>query len=211
MGRARCSRRCDEPGRPAWSRSGPVATPTEAYRPGYVDVRGLRVGIVGLSRVVPGGWAAGPGRPGVASGFDERASLAAVREAAASADVVVVMIHWGIELDRCPGADIVRFAAALHDAGADVVAGHHPHVLQGIDASRDRVTAYSLGNFVWYHDRSPSSTTGILDVTVEPGVGVSTGFQPARIGPDGRPRLLAGSEAEAVRASVDGGPSGCSR
>jgi poly-gamma-glutamate synthesis protein (capsule biosynthesis protein) len=181
----------------------------EAFRPAYLDVRGQRVGFVGLSRVVPPGWAATATRAGVASSYDERASLVAVREAAAHADVVVVLIHWGIELDRCPGADAVRFAGALHAAGATIVAGHHPHVLQGVDARADGDTAYSLGNFVWYHDSPPSDTTGILDVTVEPGAGVETTFRPARIGADGRPRLLEGAAADAVRRGVAGGPSGC--
>jgi poly-gamma-glutamate synthesis protein (capsule biosynthesis protein) len=188
---------------------GAGAVAAEAFRPGYVDVRGQRVGFVGLSRVVPPGWAATATRPGVASAYDVRAALAAVREARAHAEVVVVLIHWGIELDRCPGGDLVRLAGALHDAGAAVVAGHHPHVLQGVDARPDRVTAYSLGNFVWYHDSPPSDVTGILDVTVAPGAGVDTTFRPAEIGSDGHPRLLGGDRAEAVRRSVAGGPSGC--
>ncbi len=184
----------------------------EAYRPAYLDVRGRRVAFVGLSRVVPPGWAATATRPGVASAYDTGRALGAVREAAAHADVVVVLIHWGIELDRCPGGDLVRLAADLHRAGAAVVAGHHPHVLQGVEARPDGVTAFSLGNFSWYHNRSPSDTTGVLDVTVRPGAadgGVDTVFQPARIGADGHPRLLGGAEADSVRRSVEGGAGGC--
>jgi poly-gamma-glutamate capsule biosynthesis protein CapA/YwtB (metallophosphatase superfamily) len=188
---------------------GAGADAAAAFRPAYVDVRGVRVGFVGLSRVVPPGWAATATRPGVASAYDTRAALAAVREAAAAADVVVVLVHWGIELDRCPGGDLVRLAEALHAAGADVVAGHHPHVLQGVDARTDGVTAYSLGNFVWYHDSPPSDVTGILDVTVDTGVSVATTFRPAEIGPDGHPRLLDGAAAADVRRRVDGGPAGC--
>jgi poly-gamma-glutamate capsule biosynthesis protein CapA/YwtB (metallophosphatase superfamily) len=185
----------------------------EAYRPAYLDRSGIRVGVVGLSRVVPPGWAATSSHPGVASLYDTRAALGAVRDAAAHADVVVVLVHWGVELDRCPGGDLVRLAADLHAAGADVVAGHHPHVLQGIDARPDGVTAYSLGNFVWYHDRPPSDVTGVLDVTVQPvagaGAGVSSTFRPAEIGADGHPRWLAGERADAVRRGVAGGTGGC--
>jgi poly-gamma-glutamate synthesis protein (capsule biosynthesis protein) len=188
---------------------GAGADAAAAYRPAYLDVRGVRVAFVGLSRVVPPGWAATASRPGVAYAYDTRAALGAVRDAAANADVVVVLIHWGIELDRCPGGDIVRLADALHGAGADVVAGHHPHVLQGVDARADRVTAYSLGNFVWYHDTPPSDVTGILDVTVDPGASVATTFRPAEIGADGHPRLLQGAAADDVRRRVSGGPSGC--
>jgi poly-gamma-glutamate capsule biosynthesis protein CapA/YwtB (metallophosphatase superfamily) len=183
---------------------GAGADAAEAYRPAYLDVRGQRVGVVGLSKVVPPGWAATATRAGVASAHDERAALAAVREAAAAADHVVVLVHWGVELAACPGADLVGLADRLHAAGADVVAGHHPHVLQGIVPRADRVTAFSLGNFVWYHDRPPSDVTGVLDVTLSSG-GLSTAFHPARIGGDGHPRPLGGEEAEAVRRSVLGG------
>jgi poly-gamma-glutamate capsule biosynthesis protein CapA/YwtB (metallophosphatase superfamily) len=86
------------------------------------------------------------------------------------------------------------------------VAGHHPHVLQGIDARPDRVTAYSLGNFVWYHAQEPSATTGVLEVAVGAGRSVASTFHPARIGGDGHPRFLAGAEADAVRHSVSDGP-----
>jgi poly-gamma-glutamate synthesis protein (capsule biosynthesis protein) len=137
----------------------------------------------------------------VASAYDERASLQAVRSAAAHADVVVVLVHWGVELATCPGSDIVAFARRLHDAGATVVAGHHPHVLQGVSADGRGVTAFSLGNFVWYHDEPPTDATGILDVEVA-GADLRAEFQPARVGGDGRPRLLAEPEANAARRRV---------
>ncbi|HVF33428.1 MAG TPA: CapA family protein [Acidimicrobiales bacterium] len=187
---------------------GAGADAAEAFRPAFLDVRGRRVAVIGLSRVVPPGWAATASRPGVASAYDERAALGAVRSAAASADHVVVLVHWGVELARCPGSDVVGLADRLHGAGAAVVAGHHPHVLQGVQAGPDRVTAYSLGNFVWYHDRPPSDLTGVLDVTLSSGVagpGAEVAFHPARIGGDGHPRPLSGDEAEAVRRSVLGG------
>ena len=189
---------------------GAGADAAEAYSPAYLEVRGRTVAFVGLSRVVPPGWAATASRPGVASAYDERAALGAVRAARARSDAVVVLVHWGIELDRCPGRDLVRFADALHAAGASVVAGHHPHVLQGVDARPSRVTAYSLGNFVWYHDRPPSDVTGVLEVALDDG-GVDATFHPARIGADGSPRPATGDDADAIRRSVASGPDGCVR
>jgi poly-gamma-glutamate capsule biosynthesis protein CapA/YwtB (metallophosphatase superfamily) len=173
----------------------------EAYRPAIIPVRGRQVAFIGLSRVVPPGWAATASSPGVASAYDEHASLQAVRSAAAHADVVVVLVHWGVELATCPGSDIVAFARRLHAAGATVVAGHHPHVLQGIAADAGGVTAFSLGNFVWYHDEPPTDATGILDVEVT-GADLRAEFQPARVGGDGRPRLLSEPEADAARRRV---------
>jgi poly-gamma-glutamate capsule biosynthesis protein CapA/YwtB (metallophosphatase superfamily) len=189
---------------------GAGADAAAAYAPAYVDARGQRIAFVGLSQVVPPGWAAASGRAGVASAYDARAALGAVRAAAAEADVVVVLVHWGVELARCPGRDVSDLAAALRDAGADVIAGSHPHVLQGVHLAPEAVTAYSLGNFVWYHDQPPSDTTGVLEVTAD-GRTLDATFHPARIGPDGRPRLLSGDEATAVRRSVTAGPDGCWR
>lgn len=138
---------------------------------------------------------------GVASAYDERASLGAVRAAASEADAVVALVHWGIESSACAGSDIVALADRLHDAGATVVAGHHPHVLQGIRASPNRVSAFSLGNFVWYHSQPPFNATGVLDVTAGAGT-VDTRFRPARIGADGRPRFLSGDEATAAQRRI---------
>ncbi|MFK4790072.1 CapA family protein [Microbacterium sp. ZW T5_56] len=91
---------------------------------------------------------------------DLRHVRAVVRAAAAKADIVLVHAHMGAE---GPGADIVRpgtetmygenrgdpvaFAHAAIDAGADVVIGHGPHVLRGMEEYRGRIIAYSLGNF----------------------------------------------------------------
>ncbi len=173
----------------------------EAYRPAFFEIRGRRVGVLGLSRVVPPGWAATGNTAGVASAYDERASLGAVRAAASESDVVVVLVHWGVESSACAGSDIVAFADRLHSAGATVVAGHHPHVLQGIRTSPNQVTAFSLGNFVWYHSQPPSNATGVLDV-IAGAATVEARFRPARIGADGRPRFLAGDEAEAARRRI---------
>jgi poly-gamma-glutamate synthesis protein (capsule biosynthesis protein) len=77
----------------------------------------------------------------------------AVRAAAAQADAVVVSLHWGVEYETQPRTDDVELAHALADAGALVVLGHHPHVLQPVELyrradGRTAVIAYSLGNFV---------------------------------------------------------------
>ena len=178
---------------------GSGADAAEAYAPAYLDVRGRRVAFVGLSRVVPPGWTATGSRPGVASAYDERAALGAVRTARANADAVVVLVHWGIELAPCPGGELVRLADALHAAGAHVVAGHHPHVLQPIDARSDRVTAYSLGNFVWYHDRPPSDASGVLEAGIDD-TGIDARFHAARIGADGRPRPVAAPAPSGCRS-----------
>ncbi|HET8541505.1 MAG TPA: CapA family protein [Anaeromyxobacter sp.] len=88
-----------------------------------------------------------------AAQLDRARAVEAVRAAAAQADAVVVSLHWGVEYEAQPRADDVELAHALADAGALVVLGHHPHVLQPVELYRradglTAVLAYSLGNFV---------------------------------------------------------------
>jgi poly-gamma-glutamate synthesis protein (capsule biosynthesis protein) len=94
-----------------------------------------------------------------ASLLDRRRIVEDVRTAAAGADAVVVSLHWGVEYDAQPRAEDVELAHALVDAGAAVVLGHHPHVLQPLELYRAPdgrlgVIAYSLGNFVSNQSRT---------------------------------------------------------
>ena len=70
------------------------------------------------------------------------------------ADIIVAVFHWGNELERVPDDNQLMLAHLAIDEGADVVVGHHPHVLQGIDTYKGKTIAYSLGNFCFggnYH------------------------------------------------------------
>jgi hypothetical protein len=67
---------------------------------------------------------------------------------AAKHDLVVVLLHWGKEYADDPGGWRRVLARRLIDAGAHLVIGHHPHVLQGIERHRGGLIAYSLGNFL---------------------------------------------------------------
>jgi poly-gamma-glutamate synthesis protein (capsule biosynthesis protein) len=80
---------------------------------------------------------------------DTEAMAAAVADAAEKSDAVVVSFHWGVEYEHLPTARQKALAHAAVDAGADVVAGSHPHVLQGIETYGGGLVFYSLGNFVF--------------------------------------------------------------
>ena len=162
--------------------------PSEAYAPAVVEHEGRTVAFVGLSSVIPSpAWAAGGGRPGVASTFDERLALASVRAAARVSDRVVVSIHWGEELHRCPGAEQQALAARLVAAGADVVAGHHPHVLQGISRRANALIGYSLGNFAFHARDADTRATGVMTAAIPARGQVGYEFEPARIDAEGGP------------------------
>lgn len=152
----------------------------EAFTPAYLEGNGKSVAFVGLTQVVPKvEWKAGRNHPGLAEAYSFERAVAAVKEARGNADVVVVMVHWGKERTDMPVMQQQSLARALVDAGADLVVGSHPHVLQGFESYKGKWIAYSLGNFV-FPGMSPPSTaeTGILTATCKTGGECSLHFAP---------------------------------
>ena len=81
----------------------------------------------------------------------------------AGADIIVACMHWGEEYYYVPNLDQVTIARAAIDAGADIVYGHHPHVLQKIEEYKDGIIFYSLGNFSFGGNSNPADKdTAIL-------------------------------------------------
>ncbi len=127
-----------------------------AYAPYRITVKGQRIAIFGASRVIDAAllssWTATDSQPGLASAYPGAPLdrlLAAVREARASADTVVIYLHWGTERLTCPTSVQETLARELHDAGADVIVGSHAHRVQGDGFLDGAFVAYGLGNFVW--------------------------------------------------------------
>ncbi len=71
------------------------------------------------------------------------------------AELIVACFHWGMENDDTPDPDQIELAHAAIDAGAHLVIGHHPHVLQGVEVYKGRYIVYSLGNFCFGGNYSP--------------------------------------------------------
>jgi len=131
-----------------WAGAGTDAA--SANRPVVLRAGRQTVALVGASRVLPtGDWIAGDHRPGVAATYDPALLLAAIRAARAKAGLVVVYVHWGTERMTRPHSYQRALARRCIDAGADLVVGSHPHVLQGFEYYRGKLIAYSLGNFVF--------------------------------------------------------------
>lgn len=86
----------------------------------------------------------------------------ALAEARATHDLVVVSIHWGEEYTDHPTYRQVQVARQLIDEGADVVFGHHAHVLQGVERHGEGVIAYSMGNFLFENASAIPKLTGVL-------------------------------------------------
>lgn len=71
------------------------------------------------------------------------------------AQLIIASFHWGLEKDTTPEADQIELAHAAIDAGAHLVIGHHPHVLQGMERYKGRYICYSLGNFCFGGNSNP--------------------------------------------------------
>jgi poly-gamma-glutamate synthesis protein (capsule biosynthesis protein) len=169
---------------------GAGADAERADAPRYVDVEGWRIGIVGVNEVLdPLNQVAVGNEPGTAVGHDFSRAVRTIREAAVDADLVVVMIHWGVELDTQPRAYQVQEAHKMIHAGADVIFGGHSHRLQPLETYRGRPIFYSLGNFVWPSFSVEGSTTAVAQVVIRPDATIRARLLPAYIASDGHPVL----------------------
>jgi poly-gamma-glutamate capsule biosynthesis protein CapA/YwtB (metallophosphatase superfamily) len=139
----------------------------EALSPATFEMRGWRIAVLGFDEVIdPDYEVAGPHKPGTAAGHDFPLMVRVVRETAKDADLVIVMIHWGVELDTQPRDYQVSEGHRLIDAGADMIFGAHSHRLQPLSVYRGRPIFWSLGNFVWPDFSASGSRTGVAEVTV---------------------------------------------
>lgn len=136
--------------------------------------------------------------------------LEGVEEAVlADADIIVACCHWGIERDYYPTEYQQELGHKLIDAGADLVIGHHPHVLQGIEEYNGKIICYSLGNFCFGGNRNPAEKNTIVyqqTFTFVDGIlqsEIDAGIIPSRISGhsgynDFQPMIATGEQAESI-------------
>lgn len=127
-------------------------------------------------------------------------AIPAIQRAKTAADAVIVFIHWGFEYENQHDLMQAHIAETMRKAGADLVLGHHPHIVQPLMVDANGVTAFSLGNFVFDQESAVSGhglallayfdTSGLRAVQALP---VQAGL---------KPRLLAFDEAEPWLASL---------
>lgn len=142
----------------------------QADAPAVVEIDGVRVAVLGRTT-----WLNGRMQPGkhvaisYVSDREMQARLAAdVRAVRASnvADVVIVFIHWGREGSARAGNHQRWTARDMIDAGAHLVIGHHPHVVQEIERHGDGLIAYSLGNFLFDNGHMNQRRTVIIEAAI---------------------------------------------
>ncbi|UMR37410.1 CapA family protein [Paenibacillus polymyxa] len=139
----------------------------EAYAPHYFERNGIKIALLGATRVMPeANWNAGAQQPGVAGAYDSTAIVKSIREARNQADLVIVVAHWGKERATALEPHQTELSHAFIDAGADLVVGGHPHVLQGMEQYKGKWIAYSTGNFIFSKSTVPATwDTAIFQAT----------------------------------------------
>jgi poly-gamma-glutamate capsule biosynthesis protein CapA/YwtB (metallophosphatase superfamily) len=150
------------------------STLEEARKPVILECKGTRIAFLAYNSVLPMAYWAEEGRPGCVPlraftiyeqiehdqpgtpcrvhTFPHKADLAAmvddIRKAKSQADLVIVSTHWGVHFIPAVIADYEKEIAHMAvDAGADLIVGHHPHILKGIEVYKGKIIFHSLGNF----------------------------------------------------------------
>jgi poly-gamma-glutamate capsule biosynthesis protein CapA/YwtB (metallophosphatase superfamily) len=172
-----------------------------AWAPYVTTIKGMTIAIVGVSQVaeLASSWVATSARPGEANAIDLSQTLAAVRAARRLASTVIVFMHWGTEGDACPDPAQLSLAPKLAAAGAGIIIGAHAHMLQGSGWLGHTFVAYGMGNFLWW-ERSWSTSTGVLELTLHPHSPLTARFIPAVVSSTGQPVVDQGAAARQAAA-----------
>jgi len=109
-----------------------------------MDIKGIKVGLTGIYELAEG----------IGAKDDVINNISSLKEQ--GAQLIIVSFHWGSEKEYWPDSIQKELAHTAIDEGADLVVGHHPHVLQGIEKYKGKYIAYSLGNFCFGGNKNPS-------------------------------------------------------
>ncbi len=163
------------------------------------SVDGVRLAFLAFNDVSepdPGGGKGGWAR----CDWDLATAAAALAAARAGADGVIVSVHWGYEYEPVADPSQVAAVRALFAAGADLVVGHHPHVVQGTFTADGRFAAYSLGNLVFDQGQGDTVQGLALRAFFDAQGLRAVQALPLRAGP--RPRLMTPAESETLLARI---------
>lgn len=115
-----------------------------------MDIKGIKVGLVGIYELYDH------------LGREQQLKDNIAKVKADGAQLIVVIFHWGNETETVPDSNQTTLGRMAIDLGADLVCGHHPHVLQGIETYKGKNIVYSLGNFCFGGNSSPSDMDTII-------------------------------------------------
>jgi len=167
--------------------------------PARLETTGGSVELLAYTSIVPEGFFPGQSSAGVNPLREPEVLLAEIRAAAKRSDWVIVSLHWGVEYEEAPLQEQVVLAHQAVDAGADLILGHHPHVLQGVELYKGRLIVYSLGDFVFDHRSRATGEAFVLRARLQPGGGGTFSMVPVYLDDTyGIPAQVTGAEADAI-------------
>ena len=115
-----------------------------------MEIKGIKVGLVGIYEL----------NDHLGREEQLKQNIAKVKED--GAQIVIVIFHWGNEKEEIPDSNQTTLGRLAIDEGADLVCGHHPHVLQGIEEYKGKNIVYSLGNFCFGGNSYPSDMDSMI-------------------------------------------------
>lgn len=168
-----------------------------SHNPVFITKNGIKVGFLGYSTFPPEGYVYLEDKPDIAR-FSNSLTSVDIKKTRSQCDFLIVTFHWGKEFSYFP-SDLQREMAHLAiDSGCDMVVGHHPHVLQGIEKYKGKSIFYSLGNFVFDKQIPPGTDESIiLNIRVDKKGVVDSEIIPVRIR-NCQPMPLHGEDAEYI-------------
>ncbi|MDZ7263716.1 MAG: CapA family protein [candidate division KSB1 bacterium] len=176
----------------------------EAIKPALLERNGYRVAVLGYSLTFPEEFWANRQHGGTV--FPHESLLKkSIQLCETLADITIVTFHWGAELANYPKDYQKQIAYQSIDYGADLVIGHHPHVLQGLEIYKNRLIAYSLGNFTFSSYSRKTTESIILKVFLTRNGLLYAKAIPVCVNNDRvhfQPRRLVGAEADTVLAQL---------
>ena len=148
--------------------AGAGMTESQAETPVELNVNGVSIAFFSWTDIIPDFFLAYGDEPGVVSArMNMDDACKRIREAKETHDLVIVAMHWGVEYqDYIDEAQQLEPAHKLVDAGADVVWGNHPHVIEGIEFYNGSLISYSQGDFVCDHYSEKTGESFILNFDI---------------------------------------------
>jgi poly-gamma-glutamate synthesis protein (capsule biosynthesis protein) len=140
----------------------------DAYQDKILNIKGTKISFLAFSEFKAGGTMSSSTNPGLAL-ISEENVIRGVSRAKNNSDLVIVSFHFGEEYTDLPNDYQKKYAKLAIDSGADLIVGHHPHVIQTLEQYKNVYIIYSLGNFIF--DQYFSEETmqgGLLEVEVNP-------------------------------------------
>ena len=160
-----------------------------------IEVNGKKFGFLAATRVIPvAGWDVRNKQPGLFTTYDDTRLVERIRESKEECDFLAVYVHWGIEREEYPEEYQNVIAKHCVEAGADVIIGAHPHVLQGIEFIEGKPIFYSLGNYI-FNNSTPK--TMLVKVLIKSDDTVEYSLIPAFV-TNGQTQAMEGAEAEEI-------------